>query len=220
MKYSLTAALCVVLSSFAFAQNMTHRHTLTAHAGANIFLVFNGDDTDVTIDDGEGTLSFDKYTSSATPTFNVTYDYAVKKWFSIGGSVGYNRFQFEFDNLDFRGNDGEIVTGDGGFRASRTSINVRPLFHYGNSGRVDMYSGFRVGFSIWNAGSIGNLQGENIDDFVDVIDLAGVRGTGVLPQFALTLFGLRGYFTEHLGAGFEINAGSPYLVSAGLNYRF
>ena len=220
MKYLLTAAFCAALTTFSIAQNMDHRHTFTAHAGVNVFNFLNFSTADVSVDDGDGSISYGSLDGSSTPTFNLTYDYAVKKWFSVGGSVGYNAFKMEFKDLNYTGSNGERVTGNGGFGASRTSINFRPLFHYGNSGRLDMYSGFRVGLSIWNARTIGNLQGENIDDLSNNINLTGLRGTGVLPQFALTLFGLRGYVTENFGLGFEINAGSPYLVSGGVNYRF
>lgn len=224
MKHLLTAALCVVLNSFVFAQNMEHRHTFTAHAGLNLFnFVSLGSDNiepgDFEIEGG-GTINFNGVNASSMPTLNLTYDYAVAKWFSIGASVGHNRFSMDFANLDYKGPENERITGNGGFSLGRTSINVRPLFHYGNSGRIDMYSGFRLGFSIWGARSIGNLQGENIDDQLDNFNFGGLRGNVVLPQFALTAFGLRGYFTENFGLGFEINLGSPYMVSAGANYRF
>jgi hypothetical protein len=224
MKHFLTAVLCMALTSFAFAQNMEHRHTFTAHAGLNLFnLVTAGADNvtpeDITIDNG-GTINFSGATVKSIPTWNLTYDYAIQKWFSIGASVGHNRISMEFTNLDYNGPENQRITGSGGFSAGRTSINVRPLFHYGNSGRLDMYSGFRLGFSIWGARAIGNLQGENIDDQLENFNFGGLRGNVVLPQFALTAFGLRGYFTENFGLGFEINIGSPYMLSAGANYRF
>ncbi len=222
MKYFLTTALCITLTSFAFAQNMDHRHTFTAHAGLNVFnfvsLSDNAMPSDITIEGGS--IDFSSFDASSLPTLNLTYDFAARKWFSIGASVGYNQFSMDFDNLDYRGPENERITGNGGFRLARTSINIRPLFHYGNAGRIDMYSGLRLGLSIWSASSIGNLQGANIGDQLDNFNFGGLRGNAVLPQFALTLFGLRGYFTEHFGLGFEINAGSPYMVSGGVNYRF
>jgi len=201
---------------------MDHRHTFTVHAGLNVLNFLNANSTNGIVDGNDGNVNgtYSKLTFSSTPTFNATYDYAVKKWFSVGGSVGFNRAEVSYDDLDLTTDSGGKITGTGGFSLSRTSINFRPLFHYGNSGRLDMYSGFRVGLSVWNVKVTGNLRGDGVDDLPGQVGLGGLRGAGVLPQFALTLFGLRGYITENFGLGFEINAGSPYLVSGGVNYRF
>lgn len=212
--------LCMTLSSFALAQNIQNRRNLSVQVGANIFNFVNFSTADLSSDDGETQIAYDKLTGGSVPTIQIAYDYALKNWISIGGAASYNSLQMEFTNLNYTGSDGERITGNGGFRAGRTSFNMRTLFHYGNTGRIDMYSGVRLGLSVWRAKSIGNLQGENIDGQIKNINLTGLRGTGVLPQFALTVFGLRGYFNDNLGAGFEINAGSPYVISAGLNYRF
>jgi hypothetical protein len=219
MKYLLTVVLCAALTSFSFSQNMDHRHTFTAQAGVNILNFINGTTTDGVIDDTDAQGTYSKLTFNSTPTFNASYDFATRKWFSVGASLGYNKGEISVENLDLTTDEGRI-TGSGGVTVSRTSINFRPLFHYGNSGRLDMYSGFRVGLSVWNAKIAGNLEGTNVDNLPKFIGLRGLRGAAVLPQFAMTLFGLRGYVTENFGLGFEINAGSPYLVSGGVNYRF
>jgi hypothetical protein len=224
MKYFLSFVLCTALSLPVFAQNMDHRHTFTAHAGVNVLNVISAaaDDlkpSDIDLEDG-ATINFTRVDVGSVPTLNLTYDFAINKWFSVGASVGHNRFKMDFTNLDFKNPEGERVTGNGGFSVGRTSINFRPLFHYGNSARLDMYSGFRVGFSIWGARAIGDLQGTDINNQLEDINIGGLRNAAILPQFAITLFGLRGYFTEHFGLGFEINAGSPYFISMGANYRF
>lgn len=219
MKFFLPAVFCMAIAAHAFAQNMDHRNAFSVQVGANLFNFVNFAEADYTGNDG-ATLQYDAVSGSSIPTIQISYDRAMRKWFSIGGAVAYNAFKVEFTNLDYTGPDGERLTGDGGFKFGRTSINVRPLFHYGKSDKLDLYSGFRIGLSIWNVGASGNLQGENADGQVENFGLSGIRGAGVLPQGALTLFGMRGFFTDNLGAGFEVNLGSPYLFSGGLTYRF
>ncbi len=223
MKYFLSLVLCTIFYAPVFAQNMDYRHTFTAHTGFNVLNLISAaaDDlspSDIEVEEGAA-LNFTKVNVSSIPTLNLTYDYAINKWFSVGASIGHNRFKMDFTNLDFKNPEGERVSGNGGFSLGRTSINFRPLFHYGNSGRLDMYSGFRVGFSIWGVRAIGNLQGNDINNQIEDIKIGRLSSAAVLPQFAVTLFGLRGYITEHFGLGFELNAGSPYFISMGANYR-
>lgn len=182
------------------AQNMDHRSVVSANVGANLFTAFSRFNNSET------------FKGSATPTFQLSYDYALAKWFSLGAAVSFNSGKGEDSNYIYTEN-GVEKTGSYKLNVSRTTIGARALFHYGNSGRLDMYSGLRLGLGIWHIGKnsqITNFEGE------DAID--GLRN-GVAPQFQIVPFGLRYYVTNNLGLGFETAIGSPYYGSLQINYR-
>jgi len=107
---------------------------------------------------------------------------------------------------------------------------LRPLFHYANNDDLDLYSGFRIGFtknkfkakstidnSIIEDLGIDDLGIDDLGiDFLDILNLNSI----ITPSFAFTAFGLRYYFTDNIGAGFEINIGAPYITALNINARF
>lgn len=209
-KSTFLTALFLALTTFsAFAQNMTHRHTLSGSVGMNVFQIVGRLDQNFNEDEAVN------FKSNATPSFGLQYDYAVRKWFSIGFSGSFNTFGSSADQITVTDEEtGEVYTGSYDLNLSRTNLTVRPLFHYGNSGRIDMYSGLRVGASIWSA----NVKA---DGELDAEDLFGsVRGTGAIPAVQIILFGLRGYVTENIGIGFELGIGAPHYAALQANYRF
>lgn len=217
-KIGLFCLFCLSLNSQLTAQNETYRSTLSANVGPNIFGLFGRLDNVIEQSD---TVSFTSLSTFGTPTFQLSYDYGFRKWFSLGLAVGYNKFGFDAKNLDWESpSQGSYVRGDVNWKASRTSINIRPLFHYGNNPRLDMYSGLRIGFSLWNSKVTGEGTAKAKDEFEKTFDGTFPTGSVILPQVAITAFGLRGYATENLGFGFEVNIGPPYFCSANVNYRF
>jgi hypothetical protein len=202
--------LALLCASFSiFAQNEEYRSVVSANLGANAFGLLKGLVTAANEDLGGTT------TMTATPTFALSYDYGVNKWFSIGAHAAFNSLSIKTDRIEDA--NGSVKTGDLKVTASRIPIQARALFHYGNSGRLDMYSGLSLGGSIWSGKASGSLvtEFENSEDN----PFRGVRSSGFLPTGQLILFGLRGYITENIGIGFESTIGSPYFASLQLNYR-
>ncbi len=134
---------------------------------------------------------------SNLPAFQLTYDYHLAKWFSLGFAGSY-----QLMSIDYTSYQNNI---------SRINFALRPLFHYGSFKRIDMYSGLRIGYTMWKATS--NNPNPNYDP-TSVI-------SGSLGNFApqLILYGLRVYFSDHIGANLELGIGAPHYFSAGLNYR-
>lgn len=214
----LFCLFCLSLNTQSLAQNETYRSTLSANVGPNIFGLFDYIDDAIVQND---TLSFTDLRTYGSPTFQLSYDYGIRKWFSLGLAASYNRFGFEATDLDFKSpSTDSFVKGDVSARVSRTGIAVRPLFHYGNNPRLDMYSGVRVGLSVWKTKLSGEGTAKSKDDFEETFDGNFKFISGVFPQLAITAFGLRGYVTEKLGFGFELNLGPTYICSANVNYRY
>lgn len=207
-QFFLIPLLALLATTVSFAQNETHRSTISATAGANLFQVLNL--LDESLSDSLGT----EVNIKATGSYGLTYDYALTKWFSLGGAVGFNTIGIDAPNVEIERDNGTTYNGSIDFRATRTNIALRPLFHYGNKGRIDMYSGFRIGASIWTTKltADGDLAPEDLD-------LPGFRGTGAALGFQFIPFGLRGYVTENIGLGFELGIGPIHYAALQVNYR-
>jgi hypothetical protein len=202
----LTLVFVLGLTMNAAAQNGEFKNTISASAGLNIFQFFNliSDYSD------ETTVNFNAH---ATASYGLTYDYGVTKWFSIGLGGAYNKFSLSADEITIDKGDGTSYTGPIDAKVSRTNIGIRPLFHYGNGGRVDMYSGFRLGANIWK----GSVDSDDPD--IDTGDINSRLRSSASPNFQFIPFGLRGYVTKNLGLGFELAFGAPHYAAFQLSYR-
>lgn len=218
-RFYLAFALLFLFSFGVVAQNTDFRSNLSVNTGLTIigagFKALDGENfedfADATTDSGFSDVQ-GAFSGKAAPAIQINYDYSVKRWFSIGGGVSYQRLGF--DVTDFAYTDDE--TGDRtsaselNVDANRFNIAVRALFHYGNINKVDMYSGFRVGTTIYG------LKVETTDQSIKD-DL----GTGfILPSVQIIPFALRGYVTENIGISFETAILGPHALALGLNYRF
>ncbi|MEZ4901173.1 MAG: hypothetical protein R2822_05125 [Spirosomataceae bacterium] len=223
-KHFLTFAL--TLSTFALlAQNEDYQHVISAQSGVSLFSPFRGTVQGSTAAT-DTIVSFSSGQMNNFPQLNLGYDYGVVKWFSIGGSMSYNKVGLDLKDVKY--NKTENI-GDVNLAVSRITIGARALFHYGNANRVDMYSGVRLGVGIWTV----KVKSKALDDKLDDVlkeaggsgiwrSLIGNRVKGSFPMFQaqVVLFGLRGYLTENIGINGELSVGSPYFASIGVNYRF
>lgn len=192
------------------AQNEDYRSTASITVGPNGFQLLSG--LLNAASDSLGTS--DDFSTYATASYGVTYDYAIKNWFSVGGQVSYNGFGLSASNMSITKEDGTVYTGSVDASGARIVLGARALFHYANSGRLDLYSGIRLGGSIWT-GSVDATEDLNVEDVI-----SGVSGTGFRPGVSFIPFGLRGYVTDNIGLGFETHVGAPYWGCFQVNYRF
>ncbi len=185
------------------------RQLLTAQTGIGWFGLVRGADatTTITID---GDAREYRTTITGTPAAGLAYDYRLSNVVSLGGVASYQSLRFH----DFR-NDERPIDRDAELRINRTLVGARVLFHYGRSETVEMYSGLRAGFTVWNVRlrDFGEGQIERIDDLARVT-------AGVTPQLTLIPFGLRAYLTPALNLGAEVGIGSPHIAAVQLGYRF
>jgi hypothetical protein len=214
MKKILFVLMAFVAINTTQAQNEDFRSNVGLNVGYGLFNIL-----DAALSAADDTLNLGA-SVSALPQLSLTYDYSIRQWFSIGGSVSYGNLAISDDSytvtqVDSLGN-WETITGSYSTNLSRISVGARALFHYGNSGRLDMYSGIRLGASIWGA----NVESSTFD-IEDLPEDVSGRSTGVLPNVHFILFGIRGYVTENIGIGGEICAGgAPHIAALNVNYRF
>ncbi len=194
----IAVVLCMALISIrAQAQNDSTRNTICINTGASmaglIVKTFNYDDS----------ISTDAHLA-----IQANYDYCIKKWFSLGLAASYQQFGLTYSNAEVLRDKYGVLDGSVSATLTRANVAARVLFHYGNSGRIDMYSGARIGVTKWS------LEADVLEPFQG----PKIKYMMFAPQ--LVLFGFRGYFTEHLGANTELCIGAPHYISAGLNCRF
>ncbi len=209
------AALLAAFSSQISAQSLAYRSNVSATVGPNYLQLFAKADRWLDLD----SVKFGSINTYATPTFQLAYDYGFKDWFSLGLGVSYNRLGVKFDDLDYR-SDSLTVKGSVDLRTSRTTITLRPLFHYGHFEKVDLYSGLRLGASIWTGSVKAEASAEAIDRFKKSVHTPRFRLAGGLPTAAITPIGVRYFPIPNLGVGGELNLGAPYMVSVSANFRF
>lgn len=188
------------------AQNADYKHVVSATAGLNLLQI-------VALLDNIDANTAENLKIKGTASYGLTYDYGINKWFSLGGATAFNKFSVFADVINISLEDGTTYSGPVDLKLSRTNIAIRPLFHYFNEGKVDFYSGFRVGVNIWSI----NFKA---DDGLLPEDITGrVRDSGAGVAFQVIPFGMRGYITPNLALGFETGLGSPHYLSAQLSYR-
>lgn len=194
-KFSIIFA-AVAVFSFSnlnlFAQN--YKSTISVDAGASMVVTFYK----AYVYTQENTS--DNYDYSSLPVMQVTYDYMITDWLSAGVAGSYQQFKFTVPNEDILIN------------IKRSNIALRGLFHYGKLDRIDMYSGIRLGFTFWNS----DIDPD--DPTIYIIEDSKYSDFTFSPQ--LIAFGIRGYFTDNIGAHIELAIGSPYFLAGGINFRF
>ncbi len=161
--------------------------------------------------------------SISSPVGQLSYEYQLESWVSLGVMGSYQYFKADLLDINSTGN---LIL----LQAHRANFAVKPTFYYVNQQSVSLYSGLRLGLTWWQLRiETGNLIDyiETITpDFLDnfVLSRIPVATKYVIPytSFAaqLTIFGFEAYFTDNFGFNLEFSIGSPYFLSAGLNYRF
>lgn len=206
-KQILVLAAIAMMAFSAKAQNEDFRSTASLTAGVNALSLFSGivnsaaDETGITL--------------KATPSFQISYDYGLKKWFSLGFAASMNSVSSSATDFDYTDEEtGIVYNGNYDFKGRRMTFALRTLFHYGNSGKLDMYSGLRLGAKRWSTDftTTGTLK-----DYFDEGDIAPINN-GINVQ--IIPFGLRYYITDNIGLGFETALGAPYFSAIQINGRF
>ncbi len=200
-----TCLFFAMASSMMFAQNADYRSVLGVHAGYSLTGAIITSASDAIDGLGEDDLNV-----SGTPALQVTFDYGLTDWLSVGVAGAFQTFSFKADDYTFFDDAGMSITENASARSTRMSFALRTLFHYGNKGDLDLYSGLRLQRVQWSSSVDSADPNFGLGDDLD----GGRFGIGIVP------FGLRYYFTEMIGAGFEIMWGAPYVASLNVNARF
>jgi len=200
--FILLTIVCFLTSTLTInAQNEEYKSVVSASVGYSL--------TGAIINAFETTNSAADISVSSIPTLQLTYDYGITNYFSVGVAAGFQKFGFDVTDYEYINDIGINVNENFKADYSRLNIAIRPLFHYANTDKLDMYSGLRIGF-VNN-----NISSESTNEDFDIGTSIGTR-----PSVGVTAYGIRYYFTDNIGAGIEINIGAPYISCLNINARF
>lgn len=211
------------------AQNEEYRHTITGNVGASGVGIIVGLLDLGNTDSLETATGINNFKAFARPALQLNYDFGLVKWFSVGAGISYQKMGVSFEDLEWD-LAGEAHSSDFSGKLGRLNISIRPLFHYANNGKVDLYSGFRLGVTDW----IFNVQATDLGTDEDAFfEQIGIENPGIqfadnidatqhVPNFAFQVipFGMRAYITDNIGLNFETALGAPHFFSGGLSVRF
>jgi len=209
MKKSAIILLAILFFSFSSANIYAQDYKSTVTAGAGFSLVGTVlKALVVASDDGTSTTSSLKDAGyRSIPALQVSYGFMLSERISVGVAGSHQYF-----NIDNTSSD-EFI------HVKRTNFAIRGLIHYGSGDKIDMYSGVRLGATNWSTDFY--IKGADDDPTVEQVNdeiTKRLSGTKFAPQ--LIAFGIRGYFTDNIGAFAEVAVGPPAYLSAGVNFRF
>jgi hypothetical protein len=198
MKRLSVVIFAISLALHGFSQNEDYKSTICVNAGFSLVgSLLNASNT-------LNSAATEDPKSTSIPALQVTYDYGVANWFSMGAAFSYQMMKSDVTGYD------QSTTYKYTDKINRMNVAVRMLFHYANANKVDLYSGVRLGLTNWSFSTDNNDDTYNVGDYWDLKN-------NFAPQ--LVLFGIRGYFTDHLGLNSELCVGAPHFFSVGLSYR-
>ena len=200
-------ALILGLATQTQAQNDDYR----MNAGVSVNYTFTGTFINNATENLAGAFTDEVVSRKSTPSIQLTFDYGLTKWFSIGAAFSTQKLGLVSKNGTFTDSLGMSFPNPYEASLTRTSIALRPLFHYANNDRLDLYSGLRIQYF-----SSKEENGSLNPNTTDVLDFPTKTGFGV----GIVAFGARYYITENIGLGTEINIGRPYVVNLSVNARF
>lgn len=201
------------------AQNEQYKFTGTINQGNSFMGIFFR------------TAGVSKYVSSySKPAFQASFDYGIKKWVSAGLAVSYQKMGFTISDYEIK-TQWDTISQDVVIDLSRLNISGRALFHYGNKGRIDMYSGIRLGYHryaiSYNTTEILFDILSDYEEFDRIVKLLRIKPEDIWNPivrnkfgYQLVLFGFRAYIAENVGLNAELALGKPHFCSAGITYRF
>ncbi|MES2590939.1 MAG: hypothetical protein V4608_03555 [Bacteroidota bacterium] len=145
---------------------------------------------------GDGVLTVGTSVSFfGSKPFNATYDYALTNRFSLGVAGNYTNRHNAAGNL------------------SRTNLAARALYHIIEESNFDLYTGGRLGISIWEGSGFRTDYQSGLEDLT-----FAWKGGRKLPSFQ-GVFGFRYLLLGRIGVNTELAIGSPYFFSAGLSAK-
>lgn len=204
----LFCLVSLITSSITQAQTVKSQTVFVATAGAS--LVGGGIDLIVGVGgeiDTDTTNNFIELNNSKVSggrALIIGFDHGLSGRWSIGGFFSTQRRHgsTEFSFLDA---DENVQTETVKFDLRRNAFGFSPKIHFGQTERIDLYSGVRMGFILW-ADKIESQSGQ----FKTFDDLVKSR-----PFFGLTPIGVRFYPNEFIGLSFELNLGAPNILGLG-----
>lgn len=193
--------LLITLSIVLFkAQNDDYRFVASTYTGYTYLSIYNkvtGNDLNI-----------------ENPSYTFAVDVGINKFFSLGLTYGVKNFELNNPNYSWANPLGIIITEDVSADFDFKAGGLRPLFHYANSNKWDLYSGLT--FGIINTQISDNSSNPNYQPLLKLV-FNEINKIGNTLYFNAPFFGARYYLEKHIGLGVEFDL---FSATVGLTGRF
>ncbi|MBU6343286.1 MAG: outer membrane beta-barrel protein, partial [Bacteroidetes bacterium] len=150
-------------------------------------------------------------------------EYMISDKTGIGADVNYevSGYSFKFDDYTYDANGNYLTDINGDplitqyttkYAAKKLRAMFRLNYHFVQSEKVDMYSGFGAGYKSVNRSVETNPKNDYFED-------ANASGA-LIPVTLRVAIGAKIYFTQNIGAHVELGAFGGGLLQAGLSVKF
>jgi len=205
MKTKIILFLLLIVTYNSFSQT-NYEHKISAQVGTSWLGVL--------------TNAIDKISNPiinhcfATPVFQLAYNYKTTPYFTVGAVSSFQNFNF---NITIPENN--ITNAD--IFISRTNLSFRGLAHYIDNDVIDLYSGGRIGLSVWSIKADTAIISGFMNNYSFNLPMnPKYNKVGSAVSFQIILFGMDIYLSKNIGINGEIAMGPTYFANFGLSYRF
>ena len=193
---------CITFFHYSYAQNNLNNNSIGSdNSLVGHLSIGNG----IAGGAGLGILGDSLYKENKvrTPVITLGADYLLGRTFSVGLMAGYQRINVSLDDtLNVFREKANI---------NRLYFGFRGLWHYGQSEKVDFYSGFKLGAVRFSTGDISGPDANR-----SILEDKNNRtrySLGIIP------IGARFRISPELGIQVQMSIGAPTFVSAGFCYN-
>ena len=156
-------------------------------------------------------------------SYGGRFEYMMSDKVGVGADVNYevSGFSYKFDDYTYDANGNYLtdINGDYIITQYNTKYSAKKLramfrlnYHFVQSEKVDMYSGFGAGYKSVNRSVETNPKNDYFED-------ANASGA-LIPVTLRVAIGAKIYFTQNIGAHVELGAFGGGLLQAGLSVKF
>lgn len=160
-----------------------------------------------------GTLTSNTdFTSVGSPVaFGGRFEYMVADNFGLGVDVNYSATGYQYTWEDYSFNETTQLWEDATYKytANKLRAMVRLNYHIVQTEEFDAYLGFGAGY-----------KNVNRRYTVDGVDDGSIVIPTLIPVSMRFAFGGRYYFTDNIGANFELGLGGGTVLQGGLALKF
>jgi outer membrane protein W len=199
------------MSSSVLAQNLEGQSVVSVRAGVGITGILIKTAAKVANISTSNSGLEQEVSTNNKAAISLTYDYAINDNISLGLLGSMQVYNGSIKNYGFTTANDTFILENIDFKLKRFFIGITPKYHWNiDNEKLDLYSGIRVGYIIWSNDI--NTSDPNFN-LLDNFKL-GVPAGAIVPIAA------NAYFTDNIGANFEVALGSPYMLSVGLQVKF
>lgn len=139
------------------------------------------------------------------PVFQLHADYNFSPKFSLGFIGAYHPTGMEVSD-----ETSGLLLEKG--TINRYYLGLRGLFLYGKNEKIQLYSGFKLGYVLFRANNV-DLSNGATESLIEDNENRNRTSIGIIP------IGARFFFTEQIAFNLQISIGAPTFLSAGFAYR-